>query len=104
MEFTDNEIQEILSKHVKLKEYKREYYKRRYKEDPIHRDKVKQRSKEYYDKNKEEIKENYKKQKDFIKFKRNLRYAKGVKKLEEFNIKYNKECEMYLDADGNIKV
>ena len=63
---------------------------------------MKQRAKNYYDKNKEEIKEKYKTQKDFIKFKRNLRYAKGVKKLEEFNIKYEEQCKKYLDNDGNI--
>ena len=55
MEFTDEEIKVILEKHVTRQKYNREHYKKKYQEDEVHRSKVKQRAKEYYEKNKENI-------------------------------------------------
>ena len=59
IKYPDDVIQKALKKYLKDKKYRNEYYKNRYKVDPVFRETQKENSREYYYKHKEKIKQKY---------------------------------------------
>ncbi len=75
-EYSDEQIQQILNKHINDKKYKAEYYRNKYHNDPEHRRKCLERSRKNYIRRKDILKERYKLQKELTLFKKNYKYHK----------------------------
>ena len=97
MNLSDEEIKIALSRYIKDKEYKNNYYKNKYATDPVHRQKVKDRSNIYYHTHKKVIKEKIEVQGDFVRMKKAYNYYKKLDRIEVFITKYPEEYKKYFE-------
>jgi hypothetical protein len=103
MNLSDEQIEIALSRYIKDKEYKNKYYKNKYANDPVHRQKVKDRSKNYYHKNKKVIKAKIELQGDYVRMRKAYNYYKKLDRIEVFISKYPDEYKKYFENnDENI--
>jgi len=96
-DYSDEDIKTIINKYEKSKKYRADYYRNRYRDDPIFREKHKQKSKISYEKRRNVIKKQYESTKELKLFKLNYKYNKKVNKLDRFMNKYPELYEKYKD-------
>lgn len=96
MDFTDEQILYAVQRYNKDKEYKRNYYNKKYHEDEDFRNKMKDYSRTYYQNNKEKRKDNYEANKDRIKAHRKYNYYKKSDSLSVYKEKYPDEFNKYF--------
>lgn len=96
--FTDEDINKLIERHLHRQEYQREYYKNKYHVDEEHREKKKQRSKEYYHSHKKQKKEKYEIEGDYQRAKKRFNYALKNNTLEKFKLKYPNDYETWFST------
>ena len=94
-DFSDEQINTIITQYIKEKKYKADYYKNKYHNDPVHKEKCKERSRKNYIKRKEILKERYQQQKELTLFKKNYKYHVDRNMVEKFLVKYPELWEKY---------
>jgi hypothetical protein len=88
MEFTEEQIQEILKRYKKSLEYSRERYKNIRKNDPEYQRKNRERAKKHYDSHKEEKKQYYENNREELNMKQRYRYYKNKNQVEVYKNKF----------------
>jgi len=88
MEFTDEQIEEILSRYKKSIQYNRDRYHNIRKNDPEYQRKNRERSKKHYDSHKEAKKEYYEKNREELNMKQKYRYYKSRDNIEGYKNKF----------------
>ena len=88
MEFTDEQIEQILLRYKKSIEYNRHRYHTMRKNDPEFQKKNRERSKRHYDSHKEQKKEYYKNNREELNMKQKYRYYKSKDNIEVYKTKF----------------
>ena len=96
--YTDEQLMKIIDKHEKVKKWQSAYMTNRYKNDIEFSDKVKNRSKIWYQNNKKEKKEYYEKNKEYTHKMRRYRYALKTDTLDRYKLKYPEEYQNILHS------
>jgi len=102
MEFTDNEIKEILDKYKKIRDAGRDHYQR-YKDDPEFKKKNRAAALSYYYKNKNRIKNNYQNDKEYNNARNSYYYYKNKGKEDIFEQKFPAKYKLLIDR-GYISI
>ena len=87
MEFTDEQIEEILLRYKKSLEYSRYRY-HTLRNDEEYQIKNRERAKKYYESNKDHKKEYYEKNKEDLNMKQKYRYYKSRDNIEAYKIMF----------------
>jgi len=97
MEYTEEQIQEILKRYKKSLEYSRERYKNIRKNDPEYQRKNRERAKKHYDSHKEEKKQYYENNREELNMKQRYRYYKKMDRMEKFQEKFPNDFKRLTD-------
>ena len=95
------QIDNIINKYEKHKQYYRDYNKQRYSNDIEFKNKVKERSKTWYANNKSKQTEYYEKTKERNLALKNWKYAEKVGKTERYKEKYPELYSKYISQNNN---
>ena len=88
MEFTDEQIEQILLRYKKSIEYNRDRYHNIRKNDPEYQRKNRERAKKHYESNKDHKKQYYEKNKEDLNMKQKYRYYKSRDNIEGYKTKF----------------
>jgi hypothetical protein len=99
MDFTDEKINNLIQQTLNRRAYQREYYKKKYRENPEFRQKMIDRSQNYYNNHKQEIKEKQYSQGDYKNAKRRYDYHVKNNIVEKFIIKYPNDYQKWFKQD-----
>lgn len=102
-DYSDEQIKNIIDNYEKSKKYRADYYRNRYRDDPVFREKHKEKSRISYEKRRTTIKKQYESTKELKLFKLNYKYNKKVGKLDRFLKKYPELVEKYKDHIEDIE-
>jgi len=94
--FTEKEINTALIRYKYNRTYQRDYKKNKYNTDEEYKNKIVERSRNYYADNKDKKKEYYKKNKEMIGAKRKYNYYKKLDKMDHYMEKYPDEYNKYF--------
>ncbi len=102
MEFTDEQIEEILSRYKKSLEYSRYRYHTLRKNDVEYQRKNRERAKKHYESHKDHKKQYYEKNKAELNMKQKYRYYKNKDDVEAYKTKFPDNYKKLVDM-GFIK-
>ena len=88
MDFTDEQIEQILLRYKKSIEYNRERYHNVRKNDPEYQRKNRERAKKHYESHKDHKKQYYEKNKEELNMKQRFRYYKSKNNIEAYQEKF----------------
>lgn len=95
-ELNNEQILSILQKYKDKREYDRNYYHTKLKNNKLFQQKQKERASEWYINNKEKHKKNCLKHNERRKLQNKLNYYRRLDKVDEFKIKHSAEWEKVL--------
>jgi len=98
MEFTDEQIEEILLRYKKSIQYNRDRYHNIRKNDEEYQKKNRQRSKAHYESHKEDKKEYYKKNREELNMKQKYRYYKSRDNIEGYKTKFPDDYKKLVES------
>jgi hypothetical protein len=96
MDFSEETIQIALKRYIKDKEYRNNYYKNKYHNDPVYRENAMNLSRKYYQDNKEKIKEKYHKDKKYKNAKKLYNYYKDKDRIEDYIKNYKDDYDLFF--------
>jgi len=97
MEFTEEQIEEILSRYKKSIQYNRDRYHNVRKNDEEYQKKNRQRSKAHYQSHKEDKKDYYKKNKEELNMKQKFRYYKSRDNIEVYQQRFPEDYKKLVE-------
>ena len=98
MEFTEEQIQEILERYKKSIQYNRDRYHNVRKLNPEFMEKNRERARKHYKYNSQSKRDYYETHKDEINIKQRYRYYKKRNNIEKFKEKYPDDYKMLVDT------